>query len=231
MKRRGIFHLLTILVILLLIGLACSSQATPTPTVFIIQPTQTQLSQTQPPTATATTQGAGIQQYTKVSDIDNLFTADVPSDWTRSSFWAYSPIQTAGEHPEHTPDTLEFAYLSPDQHGAVVFLEYNDNHGVSLPQLGDLATLILNNFFGGGEDSVNISFGKGGDSVNITKKNQLTDGSVQLSWGLVKNKVVGTTYAYTRGNTIIVLSTFCDEAFLEVFANTFTHIINTFKVP
>lgn len=229
MKPGGIHYLYAYTVFLLLTYLV--SGCTATPTVSAIPPTLAQPTLTQPPIATTTSSAdaGGIQQYTKSSDMHNLFTADVPSNWSQSSFWRYSPIRSIGEHPEHTPDTLEFVYTSPDQHGPLAFLEYDDNHEVAASQLGESAIQILNIFFSEGAVSLNV--GLLSDSVKITANNPLPDGSIQLNWGLVQNKMVGTTNAYKRGNTIIVLSTFSDEAYSNAFANIFAHITSTYKVP
>jgi hypothetical protein len=112
-----------------------------------------------------------------------------------------------------------------------VFLEYGDDHKVAAAQLGESAGQILNNFFGEAQDIVNESVGTGKDSVSIANSATLPDGSVKLAWQLVKNKTSGTTYAYERGNTILVLSTLCDEAACSAFAETFSHIASTYKVP
>jgi hypothetical protein len=229
MKPRGIHYLYAYTLFLLLIYLVSGCRATPT--VSAIPPTLTQPAPTQPPiaTTTSTADAGGIQQYTKYSDMRDLFTADVPSNWSQSSFWGYSPIRSIGEYPEHTPDTLEFVYTSPDQHGRLAFLEYDDNHEVAASQLGESAIQILNIFFSKGAVSLNI--GLLSDSVKITANNPLPDGSVQLNWGLVQNKMVGTTNAYKRGNTIIVLSTFSDEAYSKAFSSIFAHITSAYKVP
>jgi len=220
MKPLGIRYLYALAFLILLSGWACGSEAAPV--VSTKQLTQTQLPTfTQTPIANQTS-----QPFTRVGDMEHLFSAEVPADWIQSSAWL---LTSASAKPGAPPDTLEFGYESPDRHGSIVFLEYDDRHKVTPAKLGDAARIILGNFFG--KSLVRADMGLAEDGVDFTGNDPLPDGSFKLVWGLVRTKIHGTTYAYERGSTILVFSTFCEDAYSDIFANTFSHVTSTYKVP
>jgi hypothetical protein len=140
------------------------------------------------------------------TDKDNLFQFDVPLSWT----YAYD------EGENNYTDT----FSSPDGHGVMQNISYDDGTTMTKSDAGRIALAILNELYTDGAGDIKIT----GDEVQA-------DGSERLDWTSRSGGFSGQSFFETRGTTFLMLSQLVDSGFEDAYGTVFENTLSTYAVP
>lgn len=137
------------------------------------------------------------------SEPSGLFEIDVPLPWR------YEP--TVGEVA--TVDT----FYSPDEHGIVQNIIYDDGTEINRSQAGAFALALLREYYA--------------QDIVITDDQVQQDGSERLTWHSPSGDYSGISFLETRGTTFLLFSVLWDNPFEADYFDTLDYIISTYTVP
>jgi hypothetical protein len=156
------------------------------------------------------TKAADLPAYnfvTTFTDQNNLFQFDVPLAWT----YAYN------EDKNIYFDT----FTSPDGHGAMQNLTYDDGTTISKSLAGKIALALLNQSYTGGAGDIKIT----GDVIQ-------KDGSERLDWTSKKGGYSGQSFFEARGKTtFLMLSQVVDEGYFDLYQPVFQNTLSSYVIP
>jgi len=213
MKSRGFVILVSLLVFLLGVNLACSFSAdtpaaVPTPTREVVIPTQSNPNPpeaTQPPPIEPNTQG-GWHDFT---DENNLYTIRVPGNW--------------GYKQERGDNYYIDLFKSPDEQALVESIVYDDGTPFTGGQNGKFALKLLNEFYSNTGDVGDIRVI--GDQIQ-------PDGSERLEWTSKSGGYSGYSYFEVRNKTTFLMITIeWVDSVKDNYIDTLNQIIESYTIP
>ncbi|MBV6397423.1 MAG: hypothetical protein HFACDABA_03037 [Anaerolineales bacterium] len=215
MKNKGFLVLLSFVVFVMIVGLACMGSSTvqaPTPISQNPRPTDAPPQPTEPPQQPSNNGGpdnsGGFKTFT---DQNNLYSIQVPSDWTYE--------QVTGDH--YYIDQFK----SPDELALVENIVYNDGEQFTGSQHGKFALDLLNRFYS--------NTGAVGD-IRVTGDQIQPDGSERLEWTSKAGGYSGFSYFEVRKpallNFLMITIEWSDSAKDQYF-DTLSQIIQSYTIP
>lgn len=134
---------------------------------------------------------------------DDLFEIEVPLAWRFET--------TEGDVA--TVDT----FYSPDSHGIVQNITYDDGEVIDRSQAGAFALALLHQFYA--------------DDIRISDDQVQSDGSERLTWNSPSGEYSGISFLETRGTTFLLFSVLWDDAYKDDYFDTLDYIISTYTTP
>lgn len=133
----------------------------------------------------------------------DLFEIDVPLPW----------LYERSEGDVAIVDT----FYSPDDHGIVQNITYDDGEAIDRSQAGAFALALLNEFYA--------------DDIVITDDQVQADGSERLTWNSPSGDYSGISFLETRGTTFLMFSVLWDNPYEADYFDTLDYIISTYTTP
>lgn len=215
MKNKGFVVLFSFAAFVMIVGLACSfgaRPAQPSAEPPVVNPTQEQ-AQPQPttepeqPTQPPADSG-GLKTFT---DQNNLYTIQVPSDWT------YNQVTGDNYYIDQ--------FKSPDELALVENIVYNDGEQFVGSQHGKFALDLLNRFYS--------NTGAVGD-IRVTGDQIQPDGSERLEWTSKSGGYSGFSYFEVRKpallNFLMITIEWSNSAEGQ-YLETLSAIIESYSIP
>lgn len=134
---------------------------------------------------------------------DDLFSFEVPTPWEYE--------RTEGEY------SIVDTFYSPDGHGIVQNIAYDDGETVSRTEAGQFALELLR--------------GSYANDINIISDEVQPDGSERLIWESPNGDYAGTSFFETRGTTFLLLTTLYDIPFEDIYLETLDYTIESYAIP
>jgi hypothetical protein len=132
-----------------------------------------------------------------------LFEIDVPLPWHYES--------TTGE------STIVDTFYSPDNHGIVQNITYDDGTVIDRSLAGAFALELLRSYYA--------------TDIRITDDQVQADGSERLTWNSPGGDYSGISFLETRGTTFLMFSVLWDNPFEADYFATLDYIISTYTIP
>jgi hypothetical protein len=133
----------------------------------------------------------------------NLFEIEVPLAWR------YEP--TVGDV------AIVDTFYSPDEHGIVQNITYDDGTAVTNAQAGAFALSLLKEFYA--------------SDIVITDDQVQADGSERLTWNSPSGNYSGISFLESRGTTFLMFSVLWDNPYEVDYFDTLDYIISTYVTP
>lgn len=134
---------------------------------------------------------------------DSHFTIEVPTPWRYE--------RTEGEN------AIVDTFYSPDEHGVIQNITYDDGTETSRSQAGAFALELLRNYYA--------------TDIRIHSDEVQPDGSERLIWSSPGGDYSGTSFLETRGTTFLLFTTMYDNPFEEYYLDTLNYTIDTYDIP
>ncbi|MFZ0547504.1 MAG: hypothetical protein WAM60_18805 [Candidatus Promineifilaceae bacterium] len=134
---------------------------------------------------------------------NDLFEIDVPLSWKYET--------TSGDFA--VVDT----FYSPDNHGIVQNIAYDDGEAINNSQAGAFALALLKEYYA--------------DDIRITDDQVQPDGSERLTWNSPSGDYSGISFFESRGTTFLLFSVLWDNPYEVDYFDTLDYIISTYDVP
>lgn len=134
---------------------------------------------------------------------NDLFTIEVPTPWRYE--------RTEGE------DAIVDTFYSPDEHGVIQNITYDDGTETSRSQAGAFALELLRSYYA--------------TDIRIHSDEVQPDGSERLIWSSPGGDYSGTSFLETRGTTFLLFTTMYDNPFEEYYLDTLNYTIDTYDIP
>jgi hypothetical protein len=135
----------------------------------------------------------------------DLFTIEVPIPWTYE--------RTGAEGDIAIVDT----FYSPDEHGIVQNISWDDGTEVSKGEAGAFALELLRTSYA--------------EDIRITDDQVQADGSERLTWHSPGGAYSGISFLETRGTTFLLFTVLWDDPFEDVYFDVLDYTIGTYDVP
>ncbi len=210
MSKRGFVYLIGFLALILAVGLACGSTtpAPSSPQVIVVTAT-TQASLPTGPTdagPASSSGGSGLVTYT---DQNKYFAIDLPGNWTHKS----------GSDTNVYTDT----FSTPDQHGFVESVVYDDGTPWTGSSSGKGALYLLNNYY---------SSTKQEGDIRVSSDSIEKDGSEKLVWTSKGGNYSGVSWFEIRKPTAFLMFTiWWDNAYEEQYRQTLDDVVSSYRIP
>jgi hypothetical protein len=208
MKNRGLRYLMALAGLMLAVGLACGSSNQPA-----AAPTQ----QAQPTVSdssggTATSGGdtsSGSDANVSFTDQNNYFTIDLPGNW---------------KHTTGTDTNLySDKFTSPDGHGFIESVVYDDGTPFTGVQNGQGALYLLHHYYS--------STGQEGD-IRISDDSIQKDKSERLTWTSKGGGYSGVSFFEIRhGTTFLMFTIWWDNDFKDKYQKLLDDVVTSYKLP
>jgi hypothetical protein len=134
---------------------------------------------------------------------NDLFEIEVPLAWLYET--------TEGEV------AIVDTFYSPDNHGIVQNITYDDGEVIDSSTAGAFALSLLREFYA--------------DDIRITDDQVQPDGSERLTWDSPSGDYSGISFLETRGTTFLMFSVLWDNPFEANYFDTLDYIISTYTTP
>jgi hypothetical protein len=108
-------------------------------------------------------------------------------------------------------------FYSPDNHGIVQNITYDDGEVIDRSQAGQFALALLREYYA--------------DDILITDDQVQPDGSERLIWNSPSGDYSGISFLETRGTTFLMFSVLWDNPYEEDYFDTLDYIISTYTTP
>ncbi len=198
-----------IVVLLSIMSSSCAAKSVPTeaPTVAAAMdvPASTpQVTDTPIPASSSS-------EITTFVDQNNLFTIDLPADWTRA----------AEAQSDHYTDT----FTSPDGSAKIESLIYNDGQPFEEAKNKDFALYLLNTYYS--------STGRAGDII-INSDQMMENGTQRNEWNSKSGGYSGVSFFELRGDdkaTFLMFTAQWKDGTEQATLDKVNQIIATFRVP
>jgi hypothetical protein len=132
---------------------------------------------------------------------NNIFKISIPTSW----FHVRKSITNG----------VVDAFTSPDNQGTIENFFYSDGNPIQKPQADQIASQLLLERYA--------------KDVRIAEIQNQPDGSIRWTWSSARNHLSGTTYYELRGNTFLMISLYCNNAYQSVFTPLFSSIIQSYQ--
>lgn len=150
-------------------------------------------------------------EITTFVDQNNLFTIDLPADWTRA----------AEAQSDHYTDT----FTSPDGSAKIESLIYNDGQPFEEAKNKDFALYLLNTYYS--------STGRAGDII-INSDQMMENGTQRNEWNSKSGGYSGVSFFELRGDdkaTFLMFTAQWKDGTEQATLDKVNQIIATFRVP
>jgi hypothetical protein len=144
-----------------------------------------------------------IYTYT---DPNGLFQYEIPLAWTYSY--------------DESENVYVDTFTSPDQHGVIQNITYDDGTTFTKSQAGAAALSLLNQ-----------SYTNGANDIRITDDKVQSDGSERLTWESRSGGFSGQSFFETRGTTFLMLSYLVDDGYADYYGPVWDNTLSTYSVP
>jgi len=134
---------------------------------------------------------------------NDLFSIDVPLPW------AYVA--------EEEENVLVDTFYSPDEHGIIQNITYDDGTEISRSDAGAFALGLLKDVYA--------------SDIQVSDDQVQPDGSERLIWNSPGGAFSGTSFLETRGTTFLLFSVLYDDAYEDVYLDTLNYTIESYDVP
>ncbi len=108
-------------------------------------------------------------------------------------------------------------FYSPDDHGIVQNIAYDDGTAISNAEAGAFALSLLREFYA--------------EDIVITDDQVQPDGSERLTWNSPSGNYSGISFLESRGTTFLMFSVLWDNPFEADYFDTLDYIISTYTTP
>lgn len=156
--------------------------------------------QVNPDAATEQVEYNWVYTFTGPND---LFTIEVPTPWRYE--------RTEGEN------AIVDTFYSPDEHGVIQNITYDDGTETSRSQAGAFALELLRSYYA--------------SDIRIHSDEVQPDGSERLIWSSPGGDYSGTSFLETRGTTFLLFTTMHDNPFEEYYLDTLNYTIDSYDIP
>jgi hypothetical protein len=133
----------------------------------------------------------------------SLFEIEVPLPWTYET--------TEGEV------AIVDTFYSPDDHGIVQNITYDDGVEINRSEAGAFALSLLRDYYA--------------EDIIITDDQVQPDGSERLTWNSPSGNYSGISFLETRGTTFLMFSVLWDNPYEVDYFDTLDYIISTYTTP
>ncbi len=134
---------------------------------------------------------------------NDLFTIQVPMAWRYE----------ISEGEAAIVDT----FYSPDEHGIVQNIAYDEGEEISRSEAGAFALDLLRTYYA--------------EDIVITDDQLQADGSERLTWNSPGGNYSGISFLETRGTTFLLFSALWDNPFEDIYFDVLDYTISTYVVP
>jgi hypothetical protein len=198
MRSKGFSYLLALLILPLITGLACMS---PTPTAA-----PAPSSQESQPTAESASSSSGVATFT---DQNKYFAIDVPADW---------------KHTSGTDTNLYWdRFSSPDEHGFIESIAYDDGTVWTGSQNGRGALYLLNHYYSSTQQE--------GD-IRVSDDSMQKDGSERLTWTSKGGKYSGVSFFEIRHKTtFLMFTTWWGNDYQDKYKPVLDNVVASYRLP
>jgi hypothetical protein len=111
-------------------------------------------------------------------------------------------------------------FTSPDQHGVIQNITYDDGTTFTKSQAGAAALSLLNQ-----------SYTNGANDIRITDDTVQSDGSERLTWESRSGGFSGQSFFETRGTTFLMLSYLVDGGYADFYGPVWDNTLSTYAIP
>jgi hypothetical protein len=133
----------------------------------------------------------------------DLFEIEVPLPWLYET--------TEGEF------AIVDTFYSPDNHGIVQNITYDDGEAIDSSTAGAFALSLLREFYA--------------EDIRITDDQVQPDGSERLTWDSPSGDYSGISFLESRGTTFLMFSVLWDNPYEADYFDTLDYIISTYTTP
>jgi hypothetical protein len=134
---------------------------------------------------------------------NDFFEIDVPLPWRYET--------TEGEF------AIVDTFYSPDEHGIIQNITYDDGEAVNNSQAGQFALTLLRDFYA--------------TDIVITDDQVQPDGSERLTWNSPSGNYSGISFLESRGTTFLMFSVLWDNPYEVDYFDTLDYTISTYVTP
>jgi hypothetical protein len=134
---------------------------------------------------------------------DDLFSIDVPIPWTYVA--------------EEEENILVDTFYSPDEHGIIQNITYDDGVEISRSEAGAFGLELLKEVYA--------------SDIQISDDQVQPDGSERLIWSSPSGGFSGISFLETRGTTFLLFSVLYDDPYEDTYLDTLNYTIETYDVP
>jgi hypothetical protein len=133
----------------------------------------------------------------------DLFEIEVPTSWR----YEFSEGDAA----------LVDTFYSPDEHGIIQNITYDEGEEISRSEAGAFALELLKSYYA--------------EDIRISDDQVQPDGSERLTWSSPGGGYSGITFLETRGTTFLLFSVLWDDPFEEAYLDVLDYTIGSYVVP
>jgi len=168
-----------------------------------------------------------LERYEEIIDTASVDAA-VATSLVEPYFWIYTfygpddmfsievPIPWRYEVAEGDVAIVDTFY-SPDEHGIVQNIAYDDGDEVSRSEAGAFALELLKDYYA--------------EDIRISDDQVQADGSERLTWTSPSGDFSGISFLETRGTTFLLFSVLWDNPFEDAYYDALDYTISTYEVP
>lgn len=118
---------------------------------------------------------------------------------------------------EEEENVIVDTFYSPDEHGIIQNITYDDGTEISRSEAGAFGLNLLKEVYA--------------DDIQISDDQVQPDGSERLTWSSPSGAYSGISFLETRGTTFLLFSVLWDDPFEDVYYDTLNYTIETYDVP
>lgn len=133
----------------------------------------------------------------------DLFSIEVPVSWNYVH--------------EEEENVIVDTFYSPDEHGIIQNITYDDGTEISRSDAGAFALELLKEVYA--------------SDIQISDDQVQADGSERLTWRSPSGAYSGISFLETRGTTFLLFSVLWDDAYEDAYRDTLEYTIETYDVP
>lgn len=224
MHTKALKPFVFILAVMVLVSLACLGGAgTPAtePALIVTEAAPQQVEQPTQPVATeelvvdepTQTYNGGTGDFITFTDQNNLYTIEVPADWTYEQTFD-------NENNNYYIDT----FTSPDGGAVIENIVYDDGTTFTGNQKSKFALYLLNNFYS--------STGREGD-IRVSDDKIMNDGSERLTWTSRAGGYSGISFLELRSNgtTFLFFTVDWGNSVEDTYRDTLNYVIESYQIP
>lgn len=133
----------------------------------------------------------------------DLFQIEVPTPWRHET--------------EEGDVAIVDTFYSPDEHGIIQNITYDEGEEISRSEAGAFALELLKSYYA--------------EDIRISDDQVQPDGSERLTWSSPGGGYSGVTFLETRGTAFLLFSVLWDDPFEETYRDVLDYTIGSYVVP